>query len=252
MKKFALAGAFMALAAAQPASAQINITSTTASWSQVCTAQAACNVPGAGTTTTNGITTVNTGSPISITWPRYGDARDAQFTPSSYQFTLFAPGIVTIGSTFVLGVFTHNNFDIPTDPARTLGSATLAYQLGITGAVPSTYGESFQFSHNETPNSGPCLVGAPPCADIVTFVPNAVSGGFILGGQQYLIDILGFGTTPATPTLQFVSPEGQSNTTNLYARITTPNVVPEPSTYALMAAGLAGIFALRRRNQRAA
>lgn len=251
MKKFAFAAAVLALAAVQPASAQINITSTSAQWTQVCTALAACNAPGAGVSTTNGITTDNAGSPLRISWPVYGDARDS-FTPSSYTFTLFSPGVVTIGATFVLGVFTHNNFDIPTDPGRTLGSANLSYQLGIAGAVPSTYGETFTFQHNETNNSGGCPVGVPPCADIVTFVPSAISGNFMLGGQQYLIDILGFGTSPGSPTSQFVSPEGSSNTTNLYARITTPNVVPEPSTYALMAAGLAGLFMANRRRQRAA
>ena len=204
----------------------------------------------------------NGGDPISLRW---GVA--AGSGQSGYDFDDVAtPFNVTLGgdltARFLLGRFTHLNR--PINSGTSITGAQLRVEMSIAGAAPSTFAEVFQLSHEETPNADdPCLYGGPNgqgvnvdgCADRVTVASNITADGFIFNGQQFFLRLLGFSSSNATftGTGEFLSRENGSNDAWLWAEITTerPNVVPEPSTYALMATGLAGLAALARRKRSA-
>jgi hypothetical protein len=198
--------------------------------------------------------------PITLRWGNsMGDGQ------SGYDFNDRAtPFNVTLGSggsaRFLLGTFTHLNR--PIESGTSISGAQLRVQMTIAGAVPATFAEVFQLSHEETPNgSDPCPYGGPNgsgvnqngCADRVLVTSNITADGFTFGGTQYFLQLLGFSSSNASfvGAGDFLSRENGSNDAYLWAEITTqrPNIVPEPSTYALMATGLAGLAVLRRRRR---
>lgn len=72
---------------------------------------------------------------------------------SSYEFlSAFTPITATTEGTtkFSLGIFTHNNFAIPSGTA--ISGVDLILNLGIANLEPLT--ATFDFNHNETPNTG--------------------------------------------------------------------------------------------------
>jgi hypothetical protein len=92
--------------------------------------------------------------------------------------------------------------------------------INFTGTEVGTGGEGFAFRLND--------------AGIAAF-NLAVTGG---------ADRIGLGA-------QLSSVDGAPDTFSIQRINSTQSIVPEPSTYALMAAGLAGIFVARRRRNRA-
>lgn len=161
---------------------------------------------------------------------------------------------------FLLGRFTHLNR--PIESGTSISGAQLRVQMTIAGAAPTTFAEVFQLAHEETPNGAdPCPYGGPNgsgvnaegCADRVLVTSNITADGFSFGGTQYFLRLLGFSSSNSSfvGAGDFLSAENGSNDAWLWAEITTerPNIVPEPSTYVLMATGLVGLGMLRRRRR---
>lgn len=96
---------------------------------------------------------------------------------------------------------------------------------------------------------GPGRGGAPcPCASIVDVNVGPASGSFASSSAGYVTWTLGFTAAAATTTLTFTNPADPPGIGN-YPHIDNVSVVavPEPETYGLMIAGLAALWARRRR-----
>lgn len=174
------------------------------------------------------------------------EASGYDFTPSSDLTG------VTVGSAFVLGTFTHHNRTIPS------GTDISAVQYALnfhTNGTPGALGTTLQFFHNETPNAGTCPAGTigSLCADVVTIGAAFLGSVISVGSDIYTFTLLGFSPDGSTFSSQYLSQEEGSNTTKLYALVssqsqTIPTVsTPEPASLALLGSGLAAAMAARRR-----
>ncbi|HRP07804.1 MAG TPA: THxN family PEP-CTERM protein [Gemmatimonadales bacterium] len=178
---------------------------------------------------------------------------------SGYMFERANTSITpVIGSPFALGTFTHFNFPVSLASPGPLTSVDLIFSFSIDGATPGNFGDTWTLSHEETNNAtSPCpYAGGDPCADRVTF---AIAGGgaptpFSIGGTNYILSLFGFGATADLASLNpaFITFENQANETQLWAQITEApptSTVPEPATMTLLATGLAGMAAARKRRK---
>lgn len=169
---------------------------------------------------------------------------------SGYLFDPEDGAIVpALNSVFALGVFTHENF-----PISPFGFFGAEYDLSFdTNGVPNTLNNVFVFDHNETPNDGPCPVGVPPCADIVTVSQTIFNQIIDVDGELYFFNLLGFSTDGGnTFSTTFISGEGNANVAVLYAQVTETAIpqVPEPASLGLIGVGLALIgHQVRRRRK---
>jgi hypothetical protein len=143
-----------------------------------------------------------------------------------------------VGEVFEIGQITHFNHEI-----RDNGSPTEAYlELVMNFTTPdgtATGTFNFTFGVDETP-----ILGVP---DIITF-PNAIpEETMTINGQEYTLELVGFGDSPEALINQFVSPEnGLPNSTLLWGRVTS-TAVPLPGTVVLGSIGLGFVGYLRRR-----
>jgi hypothetical protein len=198
------------------------------------------NISGVWVNPTGGMNLTGIGT-STVTWG------DGVAPESGY---VFAPGSDIIGvplsTAFVLGEFTHNNAPIPAGTAITAIDLSFGFD---TNGLPATVSATFNFLHDETPNSP----GPPASDDIVTITTPPVNAMITVAGTQvYFFNLLGFSTDGgSTFSSMYSSPEGGNNSTFLYGIITErPQGVPEPGTLLLLCVGIGGLaLALRRKTK---
>jgi hypothetical protein len=180
------------------------------------------------------------------------------FLGTDSQVNVVAPG--SSGS-FVIGTFEHVNYPVT-------GGSISGIDLLFTAEVwvdginlgPRTF--TYNFTHDETDNdANPCAYGgsgnpinSAGCADRVQMNFNASSETFLIGLDQYTLDIAGF-LVNNSPTTGFLTKEGKVNTAyiqgnvNLFSRAVGGGV-PEPATWAMMIVGFGATGVMVRNNRR--
>jgi hypothetical protein len=126
---------------------------------------------------------------------------------SGYVFTGKTTEVLTDGTEFVIGTFTHQNFPIQSDGVNQFMvnlSVTVAFDAGLTKTF------SFTFRHDETPNDGP---NPDDFVDLPTTVsPETVT----IDGTEYAVVITGFKQGGNIVT-RFDSPENGANDGDIVA-----------------------------------
>ncbi len=175
---------------------------------------------------------------------------------------------------------THHNKPISASYA-TLLTSQIESTLTLVPVNPPIGGQfgpatiTFTVNFKETPNAGPCVAGTgnTPCGDIFALQQDAFNVPFSFAGETYYVSIFptqAIGITlpltgglpilssaacqaagiPSGVCVGFVTPEDQRTSVRFGFVITGQpiNIVPEPSTFVLIGAGLLGLgFAARRR-----
>jgi hypothetical protein len=175
---------------------------------------------------------------------RWGDPTTTDGEQSGLGFTGVAPPpyVFGIGDAFEIGQLRH--FNSPIWGGTGVGSVDLT--IALTFFDPAGLAGSFEFNFtvNETTNSIP-----PSSADddYIYFPSSFADETLTIGGKEYTLELLGFGDTAESLDDQFQSPEGSTNATLLWGKITTPSSVPEPGTMLLFGFGLLGVLGVRRK-----
>jgi hypothetical protein len=163
---------------------------------------------------------------------------------SGLGFTGIAPPSSTfgIGDAFEIGQLQH--FNTPINGGTGVSAVDLTITLDFTNPAGLNDSFLFNFTVNETPNN----TGTSPADDDFIFFPSSFPDQtFNIGGVEYTLELLGFGVSADSLVDQFQSPEGGTNSTLLWAKITTPPSVPEPGTMLLFGLGLLGLVGFRRK-----
>ncbi len=169
---------------------------------------------------------------------RFGDT--APSVKSGLGFTGVAPpsSSFAVGAAFEIGQLTHINNPIPS------GTGISAADLTIKLTFSADESFSFTFGINETSNEP----GPPLSDDIISFPSSYAPQSFDIDGEAYTLQLLGFGPNAGSLLDEFQSPEGGSNNTLLWGRITP---VPVPGTVLLGAMGLGMVGWMKRRKDKA-
>lgn len=199
------------------------------SWSNV--------VGGSNITFPNGVAVAyGNGSENQVRW---GTPTNAN---SGLGFTGVAPPnqVFNVGDTFEIGQLRHFNNPIALISAASATDLTIA----LTFTDPAGLNKQFLFNFliDETPN-----LGLPGGVDDVIDFPNAIPAEmFDLGGVPHTLQLLGFGPDAGSLVDQFISPEGTTNSTLLWGKI-TPDIIPAPGAILLGSMGVSIVGWLRRR-----
>jgi hypothetical protein len=129
---------------------------------------------------------------------------------SGYRFTGRSTEVLTDGSEFVLGTFTHDNFPVYGFQPNQFDVDLRVNVVFNDGALIRDF--SFRFHHNETPNVWPApqdLVDLPTLQS-----PETVE----IDGEEYALVIAGFKQYGQIVT-RFVSEENGSNSADIVAKL---------------------------------
>lgn len=169
--------------------------------------------------------------------------------PDTYGFCIFCPAYVNLDLTpgptiFKLGEFKHTNRPISSSGA-VLNSVDLSFTLqfdanGLNSTPLSmTSTASFFIDHSETAN---------PNGDNVVFTTPGAATFFSYNGFDYSFEVYGLKRDNSWVTT-LSTPESSSRSADVYARISRVTNVPEPTSFALVAAGLVGLGGVARRRR---
>ena len=182
------------------------------------------------------------------------------------MFTGVAPPQQTgfsLGQTFNVGTFTHNNnpiFAPSLNTAELTVNSQIVVKQGATELGTFNVVSVFDFAHWETVNNAdPCADGGANgsgvnvngCADRVTFTTNVgQSTGFEVGGVEYILNLTGFLINGSVAD-EFWTTEAASNPAFLKgAVVDRTTVVPIPAAAWLFGSALIGAVGLGRRNKK--
>ncbi|MDX6683047.1 MAG: hypothetical protein QOG94_3086 [Solirubrobacteraceae bacterium] len=129
---------------------------------------------------------------------------------SGYRFAGSTVEVLTDGTEFVLGTFTHDNFPVYGFQPSQFDVDLRVNVVFNSGALVRDF--SFRFHHNETPNVGPApqdLVDLPTLQS-----PETVE----IDGEEYALVIAGFKQGGQIVT-RFVSEENGANSADIVARL---------------------------------
>ncbi|WP_246166854.1 THxN family PEP-CTERM protein [Marinobacter salinexigens] len=174
------------------------------------------------------------------------------------------PQTINDASPFVLGEFTHYNYEIPSDSAIDSVNLDVYASFSNGGGAVATGPFTFNFLHNETPNNaevehevcgflcqifpwvGPHteITEDGPVDDIVQilFDEAVLSSEFVLDGYVYSLSLLGFEGNAT----ELYTEENGDTSVKLLASLNVSSV-PEPGTIGLLGLGLLGLGVLSRK-----
>ncbi len=185
---------------------------------------------------------VNTSS---FTW---GNGSVSDVGPSNLTFT-GANFSANFGQDFKLGTLSYFNGTVAGN--SNLGNIDLTSRLNFVQPGIPAVNSNFTLRLNSTTNSSDPIASA----DFVNFVNTASSSRFDINGVTYTVNISGFRNVVGDGFLQssateFHVQEGRTASADLYGSVVAASLpVPEPETYAMMLAGLAGLGFMARRKK---
>ena len=160
---------------------------------------------------------------------------------SSLQYTAMNGFSITENEVFKIGSLTYANATFP--DFFGLSETSLRIQLDfVEPASIGTIDFNYELAIDETNND------EADSADRVTLLPaDNFSPNFVVDGQEFTFELVGFGKTSEGILKPFVQEEGSSETVNLYAKITA---VPIPSALWLFMTALSGFIITGNRKRK--
>ncbi len=149
------------------------------------------------------------------------------------------PAAFDLGDPFEVGMLRHFNNYLVSGTQATAADLTVSLAFDVPAGVSGDF--TFTLLIDETSN-------VPNPVDDIIYFPGSISPETIeIDGTVYVLELLGFGDDPSALQDQFVSPEGGTNKTFLWGRLTQRPIIPAPGALLLGAVGTGFVGWLRRR-----
>jgi len=191
---------------------------------------------------TGDVTGVFSGDQTFIEW---GTVKAFRGAKSSLTYNSIDDFSENDGAVFRIATLIYNNTEITESSSYALKVLDKSLDIGIEFTNPAST-EIFVFNYDlmivETDNA------ARDSADRVSLVPaDNLSPNFVLDGQEFTFELIGFGNSLEGITKSFVQDENVSDSVELYAKITA---VPVPSALWLFMTALSGFIMTSKRKSR--